>query len=84
MRLIATKNTVILATERERIHLVTLQSPEQAMRALKWTRKYGTAAEGAGALLNYCKDKGLKPKGRAITKKRCTELAGMKANYKIK
>jgi hypothetical protein len=81
MRLIVTKQTVMVVVGKERIPLVTLDSTTQAMKALKWTRKHDTVIEGASALLDYCKGKGLRPKGRAIGKKRCAELAGMKANY---
>jgi hypothetical protein len=81
MRLIVTKTTVAVVVGKERIPLVTLQTPAEAMKALKWTRKHDTVIEGASALLDYCKGQGLKPKGRAIGKKRCLELAGLKANY---
>jgi hypothetical protein len=81
MRLVVTKNTVLVIIGKERIPLVTLDSTAQAMRALKWTRKHDTVIEGASKLLDYCKGKGLRPKGRAIGKKQCAGLAGMKANY---
>lgn len=83
MRLIVTKHTVLAVIGKERIPLVTLESPAQAMKALKWTRKHDTVIEGASALLDYCKGKGLKPKGRAVGKKRCPELAGLKTNYTL-
>jgi hypothetical protein len=83
MRLIVTKNTVLVVIGKERIPLVTLKSTTQAMKALKWTRKHDTVIEGASKLLDYCKGKGLKPKGRAIGKKRCLELAGLKTNYTL-
>lgn len=81
MRLIVTKNTVSVVIGKERIPLVTLGSTTEAMRALKWTRKHDSVIGGASALLDYCKGKGLRPKGRAIAKKRCPELAGLRNNY---
>lgn len=83
MRLIVARNTVIVVIGKERIPIVTLDTTAQAMRALKWTRKHDTVIEGASALLDYCKGKGLRPKGRAIGKKRCPELAGLKTNYTL-
>lgn len=81
MRLIVVRQTVIVVVGKERIPLVTLDTTGQAMRALKWTRKHDTVIGGASALLDYCKGKGLRPKGRAIAKKRCLELAGKRINY---
>lgn len=81
MRLIVTKNTVLVVIGKKRIPLVTLDSTAQAMRALKWTRKHDSVIGGASALLDYCRGKGLKPKGRAVAKKRCPELAGLRINY---
>ena len=81
MRLVVTRNTVMVIIGKERIPLVTLDTTAQAMKALKWTRKHDTVIEGASALLDYCKGKGLRPKGRAIAKKRCPERAGQRINY---
>jgi hypothetical protein len=81
MRLIVTRQTVMVVVGKERIPLVTLDTTAQAMKALKWTRKHDSVIEGASALLDYCKGKGLKPKGRAVAKKRCLELAGQRINY---
>lgn len=83
MKLIVTKNTVSVVVGKERIPLVTLDSHAKACQALRWTRRKGDVIEGASALLDYCKGLGLKPKGRAIGKKRCTGLAGLKANYSL-
>jgi len=81
MRLIVAKNTVLVVVGKERIPLVTLDTTAQAMKALKWTRKHDSVITGASALLDYCKGKGLKPKGRAVGKKRCSGLAGLRINY---
>lgn len=82
MRIVAIQNTVAIVVGQKRIPLVTLESTQQTLHALRWTRKFETAIEGASALLDYCNGKGLKPKGRKIAKKHCPELAGLKANYK--
>lgn len=82
MRLISVKNTVVVVVGKNRIPLVTLDSPQQAFRALRWTRRFETAVEGASALLTYCRGKGLKPKGRVIAEKRCSELAGLRTDYR--
>lgn len=83
MRLIVTKQTVFVIIGKERIPLVTLDSHTKACQALRWTRGKDSVIEGASALLDYCKGQGLKSKGRAIGKKRCPELAGIKANYSL-
>jgi len=83
MRLVVAKQTVLVVIGKERIPLVTLDTPTKAMKALKWTRKHDSVIGGASALLDYCKGKGLKPKGRAVGKKRCPELAGLKVNYTL-
>ena len=83
MRLIVARNTVLVVVGKERIPLVTLDTTAKAMKALRWTRKHDSVVAGASALLDYCKGQGLRPKGRAIGKKRCEELAGRKANYTL-
>lgn len=82
MRIISSRNVVVVVVGQARIPLVTLNSPAAAMKAVKWTRKHDTVVEGASALLDYCKGKGLKPKGRKIAKKHCPALAGLRADYK--
>ena len=82
MKIIATKNTVMVIVGQSHIPLVTLDSPAAAMRAVKWTRRHESAVEGASALLDYCKERGLTPKGRGIAKKYCPALAGLRADYR--
>ena len=81
MKIIGAGTTILMVIGKQRIPLVTLQSAAQVKKTLLWTRGFDTAIEGASALLDYCNEQGLKPKGRVIGKKRCPELAGMKANY---
>lgn len=83
MRLVVTKHTVLVVIGKDRIPLVTLDSYAKACQALRWTRQKGDVIEGASTLLDYCKGQGLKPKGRAIGKKRCAGLSGQKANYSL-
>ncbi|MEA3339210.1 MAG: hypothetical protein U9R15_04525 [Chloroflexota bacterium] len=82
MKIVAIRNTVIVVVAGQNIPLVTLNNPKSAMKAVKWTRKYESAVEGATALLDYCKGHGLKPKGRKIAKKYCPALSGLRADYR--
>ena len=82
MKIVAIKNSVVVVVGRTPITLVTLSSPAAAMKAVKWTRTKETATEGASAILDYCKEKGMTPKGRGIAKKYCPALAGLRADYK--
>lgn len=83
MKIIAVRNTVSLVTNNnERLPLVTLSTAAQALHALKWTRRFDNAAEGATGLITYCNDKGMKPRGRKVSKKRCADLAGLKIDWR--